>query len=104
MNNFRMSWYDFENCQFIFNGVVYQISTRPTLLTNIIFLLNIHRGRFVDLEDIIEFLWYDQDPDKWPENQKGVVRVSICRLKKILPDGVTITSGSNFGYKLEVKQ
>lgn len=107
--NFKMSWHDFINHQFVYNGKTYSLckarwvgNGKPVIKHRILFLLNIHRDRFVSRDDLIEFTWGEQDPDKWGDDQDGVMSVLVCNIRKVLPVGVSIKRQRGFGYKLEI--
>lgn len=114
MPDFRMNWYDYKNYQFVYDGIVHKICLPgrggKVTATNhglprkhrILFLLNIHRGRFVSADDIIDFIYEDVDPDDWPEFQEVVLRTLICQIRKRLPKGVKIINWFGFGYKLQI--
>ena len=114
MTNFKMSWHDYKNYQFVCDGVVYQFCKSDRICKvgnsrfglpikhNILFLLNIHRGRFVSRSDILDFMYDDQDPDDWADNQNHIINIMILRIRKILPEGVKIICHYGFGYKLQI--
>lgn len=108
MSDFRMSWHDFVNLQFVYNGGIFnlrklsKVGRKPLIRHKILFMLNAHRGQFVSQNDLIEFIYDDQDPDDWPDFQENVLSVIICRLRKELPVGVSIKAAYNFGYRLDV--
>ena len=103
MTNFKMSWHDYKNYQFVYDGVVYQFcKSKRALKHNILFLLNIHRGRFVSRSDILDFVYDEQDPDDWADDQNRVISIMILRIRKILPEGVKIICHYGFGYKLQI--
>jgi len=109
MFGFKMSWYDFKNYQFVYDDKVYLLCKlkgnwgRPPIKHKILLLLNIHRGRFVSRRDLLEFIYEDQDMDKWVEDQDGVLSVMVHSIREILPDGVTIESWDRVGYRLVIE-
>jgi len=97
MAKFQMSWYDFENYQFVYDDETYSLARpgrygggKKPLRHSIMFLLNIHRGNFVNIEDLIEFVWDDQDPDEWPDTQENIIRVMIYNIKKIFLEALIL--------------
>ena len=107
-NVFRMSWNDFKHAQFMFNGVVHKLGTHKQVVyapirAKILFVLNIHRGRWLTSGDLIDFVYGDDDPDDWGDWQLGGVKTAICSIRKILPKNIEIISQKYFGYKLIMK-
>ena len=114
MTNFKISWHDYKNYQFVYDGIVYQFCKSGQsyksgkarfglpIKHNILFLLNIHRERFVSINDIVDFVYDEQDPDDWADNQDSIIRIMILRIRKILPEGVKIICHYGFGYKLQI--
>lgn len=101
---FRMSWYDFKNKQFKVGDKTYYLGKRsPTheeLKTSIMFLLNIHKGVFVTIKDITNFIYTDVHEDLWPEYPFIIIRTMVSRIRKILPPEVKIVNHYTFGYML----
>jgi len=105
MNIFRMNWYDFKHSQFMFNGAMHSLGkhkiSTPTK-AKILFVLNIHRGRWLTNGDLLDFMYGDIDPDKWGDWQLNSLRVTIIYIRKILPKNVRIINQYGYGYKLEI--
>jgi len=107
MTNFRMNWYDFENHQFVYDGKTYSLCRGSgggnlPFRHYILFLLNIHQGRFVSADDVISYIWGDKDPDDWPDNQVAILKNFIGEIRKRLPAGVYIKNWHGCGYKLVI--
>jgi len=104
---FRMNWYDFEHHQFMFNGQIYKLTSSHTnysgfLKNNILFLLNIHRNRWISNDALLEFIYWNVDPDMWGDWQLEGLRATIHNLRKLLPTGIKIVNQYSMGYKLEI--
>ncbi len=100
----RMNWHDYKNQQFKYGDKTYKFYKKywvgnPTVL-NVFFILNINRGHFVFMEDIIGFTYADVPPKYWPNNQGGVIRTLICSMRKTLPKELRIIHNDLRGYKL----
>ena len=54
----------------------------PRQPMEILFFLMVHRGNFCPVEDLISAIW--PDPDQEPDYAHDMVKVYICRLRKIL--------------------
>ena len=105
--NFRMNWHDFKEGCFVYNREKYHLYTRNPVLkirsrARVFFFLNIHRGYWVDKEDIINFVYGETNPDIWTDWQESSVITTIFNIRNRLPKGVRITNNFEFGYCLEV--
>lgn len=106
MNTFRINWYDFKHSRFIFNDFIYNLSTfkiSTPVRSELLFILNIHRGRWVTNDDLLDFMYGDTDPDTWGDWQLSGLRVAIGSIRKILPKDVELLSQFGYGYKLVIE-
>jgi len=110
-NEFRMNWCDFKNNRFKYKGTIHSlylrkniISQKVRLKTRIMFLLNVYRGRWLALEEIVEFAYGETHWDEWPEHQENIITQMINRMRKTLPEGVHVVSSRSFGYQLNIKE
>jgi len=109
MTDFKMSWYNFQNHQFVYDGKTYQLcqidngGLPSPIIHYVLFLLNIHRGRFVSRDDLIDFMYDDQHPDEWPDYQNSILSALVHKIRTRLPEGVNISRQYGYGYKLEIR-
>ena len=106
----RMNWHDYENQQFIYNNETYPLYKagrhyKTGVRSKILFLLNIYRGRFVSMNDIVEFVYYEVPLDDWPDDMENSIRTTMYLIRhEILPEGITIDKSYAFGYTLNINE
>ena len=102
---FEMSWWDYTHNQFKWQGAVhklYKTYLPVSLAAEMLFLLNIHRHKWIFDEDIIEFIYFAKCVNKMPNNPAAIIRTTKWALNRLLPKGVTIINNQNRNYQLIV--
>ncbi len=100
---FKMSWWDYLNNQYNWAGKTFKLYSKlktPGLMTEMLFLLHIHRNRWVALETFVEFIYFTKDVAKMPNSPFEIIRNRKYHLIKKLPPSMQIIQQYGQGYKM----
>jgi hypothetical protein len=103
-----MNYNDLNYGRFALNGTIYPLNKQAAKVGSplrglILFLLNIHRNRWVSTKDLLDFAYSDTPIDQWPDCQENNVNTAIYWMRKILPSEVRIGSQRSRGYRLTIE-